>query len=507
MKQTKQTGYGEQGERNQGPLLLWLLPVFAGFLFCLWYIKSASCDVVYSDYIRLIDAYLPDVTDPSKFLVPDVLTRIPASFLQRLINVKLFDYSVTFDRVCAASGLLLCGTVLALYARRERLSGKLYLFWLAVLCVLFSLIKWEALLNGTAWAHVVSFGLFFLHYYLLDSMFQLSLKECVEAGSRERCRKLSVLLTVLPFFILMFAGEYIAAYCGVLILAYAYCLFCACHAGKPASGAVRLYLLPFLSVLCVLMLYLLSRHFAVWEHAGATELSFSEAMAREPLFLPRFFVKTFAGAVLGQETIAALAERGFLNDNAVFAAGLLVIVAYVFALYLYFVKAELYRKTLFPLILLLSGGMNHVLVTASRWIFLKESYALSSRYAAQFMIGIIGILLIFALYRRETAGNPAGACRIGAGEAGVCRPCKICNGILIAFCIFFLAGNCYTTYDEIKKAPYREENYEAMAAMLRDHEAYSPEELCKRLEWGKSPAVLEHVIEILEENHLNVFRR
>ena len=507
---------GRQERRGSASLLCWILPAGIGFLFCLWYISSAACDVVYSDYIRLVDAYLPDVTNPEKFLVPDILTRIPASFLQRLINVRLLGFSVTFDRLCAALGLFMCGIVLAFYARRERLTGRLYFFYLAVMCVLFSLIKWEALLNGTAWAHVVSFGLFFLHYDLLDRLFQNSLS--AHAGAENpigaenligpekkqiaaaKSRRLSALLSVLPFVILMFAGEYIAAYSGVLILMYGWCLF------RFHGENRRFYLLPFLSVLCVLVLYLISRHFAVWEHAGATSLGFYEAMSAEPLFLPRFFIKTFAGAVLGQETIAALIERGFLNDGAVLLIGLFTAAAYVFALYLYFFKARLYEKTLFPLILLLSGGMNHVLVTFSRWIFLKESYALSSRYAAQFMIGLIGILLIFALYRRETAGRMGGSCRIG-GEAEGCRPCKICNGILIAFCIFFLAGNCYTTYDEIKKAPYREENYEEMSVMLRAHREYSPEELCERLEWKKSPAVLEHVIEILEDNHLNVFRK
>ena len=62
-----------------------------GGIFLLWFIKTAGCDVVYTDYIRIVAEYLPDVTDPSKFFVPDILTRIPITFLQRLINVKLFS--------------------------------------------------------------------------------------------------------------------------------------------------------------------------------------------------------------------------------------------------------------------------------------------------------------------------------------------------------------------------------------------------------------------------------
>ena len=33
-------------------IIYWMLPVL-GVLFCLWYVKNATCDVVYSDYIRL----------------------------------------------------------------------------------------------------------------------------------------------------------------------------------------------------------------------------------------------------------------------------------------------------------------------------------------------------------------------------------------------------------------------------------------------------------------------
>ena len=80
---------------------LWLIPLL-GIAFLLWYIKNATCDVVYSDYIRLVNSYLPDVCDPKKFFVADVLTRIPINYLARIINVKLFGFSITFDRVLGA---------------------------------------------------------------------------------------------------------------------------------------------------------------------------------------------------------------------------------------------------------------------------------------------------------------------------------------------------------------------------------------------------------------------
>ena len=73
------------GECRKGLLLL----PFIGGLFLLWYVLHATVDVVYSDYIRIINSYLPDTLDPTSFFVPDILTRIPINYPLRGINVKI----------------------------------------------------------------------------------------------------------------------------------------------------------------------------------------------------------------------------------------------------------------------------------------------------------------------------------------------------------------------------------------------------------------------------------
>ena len=117
--------------------------------------------------------------------------------------------------------------------------------------------------------------------------------------------------------------------------------------------------------------------------------------------------------------------------------------------------------------LLVSGGANHLLIFLSRYIFEKEDYALSSRYALQFQAGVLGILLTFALAskirRRHTGG----------------RTLRRAVPVLeMAFCIAILLGNGYTTYREIQKAPYREENFEKMAEMAPAIPALSLIHIC-----------------------------
>lgn len=122
------------------------LPVL-GVLFYLFYLHRAAIDLVYSDYIRLTLSYLPDVWDPEKFFVPDLLTRIPVNFLERAVNVELFGYSVTFDRVLGVLGFGLSALILGAYSRKMRIGAG---WFTAMMVFMFSLNKWEMLYNGQA---------------------------------------------------------------------------------------------------------------------------------------------------------------------------------------------------------------------------------------------------------------------------------------------------------------------------------------------------------------------
>ena len=144
---------------------LCLLIPAAGLAFLLWYIKNATCDVVYSDYIRLVNSYLPDVYDPDRFFVPDVLTRIPINYLGRIINVELFGFSITFDRVLGAVSIALAAWVFGLYFIRHKL-GSIWFF--LIMAVTFSLNQWEMLTNGSGWSHFFAFACFYYHELVFD---------------------------------------------------------------------------------------------------------------------------------------------------------------------------------------------------------------------------------------------------------------------------------------------------------------------------------------------------
>lgn len=468
-------------EKNANYLYL-ALPVL-GIVFLLWYVVKAGADVVYSDYIRLIDSYLPDVKDLSVMLTPDILTRSPATYIQRIINVESFSYSVLYDRICTLAGIALMAGTLCRFALRRRIHP---LYYLAVMVVLFSLIKWEVLMNGTCWIHMVSIGLFFVNYAVFDEIWQGEASGMTE-----------LIACILPLLWLLFAGEYIASYCATMILLSGYGVLTGGGVKVVGRKVQQVFIRILVMTVLALALYMLSRSYTVWEHAGTTEMTLPELIEFAPSFLPKFFVKSFAGAVLGQETIMNFAGGKPLPDFLILLLGFLMVLAYLVAFYLYFVS-ELTEKTVFPLCLLISGFLNHGLVTVGRWIFLNENYGLSSRYAGQFMIGLIGLILTAAVYKKPKFNYR------GRSHAKLRR---ILQGYLIAMICVAVAGNIYTSWQEVRKMPYRRANYEHMAEVVLDYTSYSDEEICRTLEWNKDPQTALHALGILKDNRLNVFSR
>ncbi len=473
-----------------------LFPIL-GMAFCLWYVCAATSDVVNSDYIRLVNSYLPDIWNPEKFFVADVLTRIPVNYLARILNVTCFDFSVRFDQVLGILGLGLAGLAVCSYAKKEGLG---FLTMAAVTLLMFGLNKWEMLTNGSGWAHFLTFAGFYCYYLVLDRVWKAEMVLGRKAGRRDR-----ILLMVLPFIITLgIAGQYCAIYSGVMIAVYGFLILLPAAGGRILkkgsqtsfwSRAVSrggLHCVRYLvCILIPLALYMVSNSFAVEEHAGATDLTMLQAIQQKPKFFPAFFLKSFASMFLGGETME---QKFHFPNRLMLLIGLGVMAGYLLALWLN-VKYRLYEKTIFPLLLILSGGCSHVLILISRWIFLdQENYGMSSRYAVQFQMGIIGIVLTAALVWKME-GHRLGLRR------------RISSILAAVFCFAIVAGNLVTTADEIQKAPYRKERYEEKIEAALHYEEVSDEDLETTFEYRKGPEKIRAALGILKENHWNVYSR
>lgn len=472
----------EGDKMKQKRLTYYGLPLL-GTILCLWYIKEATYDVVYSDYIRIVNTYLPDVWKPEKFFRPDVLTRIPVYYLVRIINVYFFHYSTTFEMAFGVLGLGLSGLALARYCAGKQVGLVWYGF---LMFLLFGLDKWEMMANGTGCVHFLAFACFYYHYVVFDRVLY---------GDEKRFDRI-LLLVLPPVTILAIAGPYCAVYSVVMALSYGFAWVKSC---KESRGGIKpkmdwQFCLAGLAMVAVpFLLYMWSNSYALEDHDGAVAIGLFEALAKQPLFFPGFLLKSLASMVVGGETISHWMEGGVLTDGGVYLMGALVAGAYGLALYLNW-RFCLYQKTLLPIMLVFAGMGNHGIVLISRYIFLREGYGMSSRYALQYQAGILGIVLTFALVWK---GMKEGAGRI--------------RGLAMACCVVLLAGHGYTDYEEIKKAPYREAYGERIAQVALCYEDLDDDALREAFDYRKgreeSGKAVRRALQTLKDNGLNVFGR
>lgn len=236
------------------------------------------------------------------------------------------------------------------------------------------------------------------------------------------------------------------------------------------------------------------------EKLGIAEVPLTAQLLDTPGFFVRFLIKSFSSMVVGVESAQAM----FSSNLPYFILGLLVIGAYLLALWMQW-HYKIYEETIFPLILIWAGGINHLLVMLSRWVFLREDYGMSSRYALQFQTGIIGIVLTFALVWKRIAQNV---------NRNRNRQQKLktvwCCSFMTAMLMILLVGNIYTTRDEWKKAPARKEVCANRAALALDFENRTDEELRAGFEYHMSRPEggqeVRNALEILKEHQLNIFR-
>lgn len=475
---------GKEGKLPIASLLLSFLMALA----ILFYVLLSTTDVLYSDYIRLVNSYLGKPFQLGDLLQKDILTRIPLTYFFREINRYSFGYTLIFDRVLGVLGLFLASKPLLLFMRKKQLP---FLQQLLLLLLFYSLNKWEMLLNGSGYIHFLAFSAFYDYFYALDQAFS---------------KKSSLLvLSIYPPFILLVAGPYCLA-----VFLSCFALFFFLVLGKKLWDIKGTILLLISNGLC-LFLYLLSNHYAVYEYAGAESISLKEVLQNHLLFVVKFIFYGFSSMLVSGENLEKLLRDGAIQGKGVVLLGAFVLFFYIFMTLLYLWKffassnnsgtktfatknkeafssqqrqmaeqkqtdtnaltgenvGESFYFGLLPGLLLLHGLASHALVFLTRYMFLKESYAFQSRYALQYQSALLGAFLLLFLWKNENRASLGQKARTSQGRLAFCL---LISGI-------FLLGTLWTDRSEWGKSMYRREHYERMWAYSHDLSAYSDEEL------------------------------
>lgn len=473
-------------------LYTFLLPVLGACLY-IFYVLHAAEDVVYTDYIRIINTYLPDGNGWKALLVPDLLTRIPITYALRAWNVRYFSYSVTVDRLVGILGFTLAAVMVARYLVRERMGMACTTM---IFIVMFSLNKWEMLLNGTGFPHFLSYAVFFYTYLVLERWF---------TGTEKRFDGWK--LALLPFLSLMVAGPYVVQYCMTLLVLYGYLYLLRNRNINPDR-------LPLLGIAALLpmLLYLWSSSKAVYEHNFTEEVGLRTVLTKYTGFSMHFLLNGFASEICSGAVWEDLLNQG-LGYHTIYFSGALVVLLYGASLFLYY-KKKLYRRTILPLALMISGLGSHALVFLSRYPFLNETYAWQSRYSLQYLPGILGMLLIYGKllsdwFRRycDIRGEERNMrqnsrkrrrSRVMAGDAMLVALASI-------VILTFSAGSVYTSRRELRVMPFRKEIFREMKAAALHYDDKTDDELNQLFEYHHGPNRVRNALDILREYKLNVY--
>ncbi len=471
-----------------------------GTMFLIYYILRASNDVVSSDYMRIINFYLEDVSDLHFLLSWEGIARIPFAFLMRFVNVKLFSYSVYFDKIIGTFGLFLFNTaVLSFVLDHLRTKAMRVLASILISYISFSLMAWEMILNGTGYAHFITIGLTALTFKIFANATSANADQTANAKLKYNL----LICTLVIVTSLLFAGSYCVSYLCTIIFFSALFVIIKSRRGEKCYGEM-LYIA--ISVLCLLLYFKSSNTGEALLPVGFKDITLLQLLKTEPLFPIKFILKSLASSIIGVETLDYALNFGTINEKFIFLIGVLYLIIIIFVIVLLIIKIanwariarpyhtrELCERTallIFISMFIVSGLANYALIFLARYKFVVDSYGMTSRYSLQYMFLTIGIVMLLIKLIDELMLNK--------------RIFLITASILSLS--FITLGHLTTNTDEIFKSDYRKIIYSIVEEKAKNYKNLSDQELEDTFEYHRGPEQIRHAFEILERQKLNIFK-
>lgn len=478
-----------------------------GTAYLIYYIFRGSLDVVSSDYIRIINYYIDDVTDLKYLLSWEGISRIPFTFLARFVNVRYFKYSVNFDRIMGTFGLFIFNFITIKYVLNTLKSRLIKSLACAIITLVsFSLISWEMILNGSGYAHFITVGLIAITFYMfamdktkvfeymyivyglanyalvflarykflrddygmssrygIQYMFltigiiillftHIDDKMCDRDDNNTSYRinasskKDYIKLYLLVIFTsIIFAGQYAVSYQCTLILFSLIFIIINIYNKKEYKDSLKYILLTIISLTCLLCYIKSNNTGEALVPVGFNDISLIELLKKDFLFPIKFILKSFASSIIGVETFDYAIAFGTISEKMIFVVG---------AIY-----------------------------------------------------AIIILVTILAELRRGEFRR--GEFRRGEFRRGELRRGELREPIIIlaALAIIFITlGHITTTTDEIYKADYRKIIYEQLVEKAKNYESLNDTELEDSFEYRRGPEQIRFAFDTLKKQHLNIFK-
>ena len=520
-----------------------------GTIFLIYYIFRASTDVVASDYIRIINYYLEDVSDLHFLLSWEGIARIPFNFLIRFINVKIFSYSVFFDKILGTFGLFLFNAVvLNCVLNNLKTKPMKILSSLLITYISFSLMAWEMILNGTGYAHFITTGLISLTFYIFAKSEWAN--EGDVANAKVRNTFLICILVIITS--LLFAGNYSVSYLCTIVFFSA--LFIIIKMRKREKFLREVFFI-ISSVICLLLYFKSNNTGEPLIPVGFKDITLLQLLKTEPLFPIKFILKSLASSIIGVETLNYALNFGTINEKFIFLIGVLYLIIIIFVIALLIIKlvnvariacpyctrelsecenrariARLYRMRelnecisffIFISMFIVSGLANYLLIFLARYKFVVDSYGMTSRYSLQYMFLTIGIIMLLIklideliINHKVLDANVNAIETIDKDESlDPSSNHTSSKGIRIFFITtsilslsFITLGHLTTNTDEIFKSDYRKIIYSIVEEKAKNYKNLVDQDLEDTFEYHRGPEQIRHAFEILESQKLNIFK-
>lgn len=553
----------KKNKNSKNNIIAFLLSTI-GFAYVVYYIFRASTNVVTSDYMRIVNNYLYDVTDLKYLTSIESISRIPFNFLERFINVKFFKYNVFFDKILGAFGLFIFNFATVKYVLKTiNIRFVKIITSIVITFISFSLMSWEMILNGTGYSHFLTIGLIAITYYIFDKYDNSTIennylnKESEVDATLDKelsiCKSTKNLPVILILIIIItslgFAGQYGVSYnCTLVLFSFIGIIVCIYNKTKflhiknnnsnqpnetdikrTSKNPIKLKktkvftysLIIAVSIVCT-SLYMISNNTGEpLIPVGFKDITLIELLKTNPLFPIKFILKSLASSIIGVETFDYAINFGTITEKIIYMFGIIYVLIILWTIFIAVKSLTHTRKPIFPFIYVVCGLANYALIFLARYKFVRDEYGMTSRYALQYMFLSIGIIMILSMFIDKTivAADLNKKDKIEEESGSKIRLYTLDyllnlkfdkKNIIMIFisciCIFILYfGNVVTSCDEIYKADYRKIIYTNLVDIAKNSENYTDEELSNLFEYHRDPEHIRNTFKILKEQKLNIF--
>lgn len=495
---------------NNKFILLNIILTLLGFSFLVYYVFRASENVVSSDYIRLGYYYLHDVHDLKYLFSIESISRVPFTFLARIINVDLFKYNIFFDRILGIFGLTMMNFFILKYLddflKKDILK---FISYIITSFIIFSLNSWEMILNGSGYAHflAIAFSILAIIYYEKNdklSIIFLIVSTIIFGGSYG----VSFNFTFIFINLLMIIYKFINSRKDLLKKASSKKLSSKKLSSKNLSEKKLLdinikeyttcIIYIIVAVICFSLYWISNNTGEALPIVGAYDISLFDLLKEDILFPIKFILCALAGSLIGVETFTYAISFETITMKMVYLIGILYLIIVLYGIYI-FIKFLINKKFyIVPFMFVIMGIFNYALVFLARYQFKNEMYGMSSRYQLQFMIFLIGLLMYLFKYLEDKDLK-----NIFIKNSKITYIIKLAIVSISLFTIIYT--HMLTSLDEIFKADFRKIIYKNLVDVAKNYEEYDDEDLMNYFEYHRDAEHIKYTLKLLKDQGLNVF--